>query len=123
VFDLSLGELGVILATATLVVGPKDMPTAVRAAGRAWAKFKRFTNGMKAQFDASPIGQELRAAQAEVDRETRLIYDAHGTAYESFSLDGLQDASRATPLPLPTPLPEPRTLPADEVAQASATKP
>ena len=95
-FDLSWAEMGVILVTATLAIGPKDLPVALRKAGRAWAKFKRFSNDVRRQFDESPLGAELRAAQAEVDREARMIYDEHGVGYESFSLDGVSDASRAT---------------------------
>ena len=109
-FDLSWAEMGVILVTATLVIGPKDLPIALRKAGRAWAKFKHFGNDVRKQFDASALGAELRAAQDEVDRESRLIYDEHGVGFESFSLDGLTDTSRATPI---TPVP-PLVLPASE---------
>jgi sec-independent protein translocase protein TatB len=93
-FDLSLAEMGVILVTATVVIGPKDLPIAIRKAARGWAKFKQFTNGVRAQIDASVLGEELRAAQAEVERESRIIYDEHGLPYETFSLDGIADSSR-----------------------------
>lgn len=117
-FDLSLAEMGVILVTATLVIGPKDLPVAMRKAARAWAKFRHFTDGVRAQIDASVLGEEMRAAKEEVEREARVIYDEHGTAYESFSLDGLEDSSRrATPI-LPREDVKPHTEAASDAPKA-----
>ncbi len=100
-FDLSWGEMGVIVVTAAIVIGPKDLPVVLRKAGRAWAKMKHFGGDLRRQFDESPLGAELRAAEAEVARETHELRRTHtilgtdGTPYETYTLDDFVDSSRA----------------------------
>ncbi len=97
-FDLSLAEMGVIVVTAALVIGPKDLPVVLRKGGRAWAKFKHFAADLRRQFDESPLGAELRKAEAEVAHEmqrTHTILGADGLPYEAYAMEGITDHSRA----------------------------
>ena len=47
-FDIGASELLVIVVVAILVIGPKDMPNAMRAAGRWIGKMRRMSNHFRA---------------------------------------------------------------------------
>ena len=59
-FDIGAAELLVIVVVAILVIGPKDMPAAMRAAGRWIGKLRR----MSAHF-RSGIDEMVRQAEIE----------------------------------------------------------
>ena len=42
-FDIGVGELLVILIVAVVVIGPKDLPLAMRTAGRWIGKMRRIS--------------------------------------------------------------------------------
>ena len=121
--DLSWAEIGVIVVTAALAIGPKDLPVVMRKVARGWGKFKRFGTDLRRQFDESPLGAELRAAQAEVEREARTIYDDQGVGYESFSLDGIPDASRRSPMLDTYQGPTPHTVPPSLIPEKANVPP
>ena len=50
-FDIGASELLVIVVVAILVIGPKDMPNAMRAAGRWIGKMRRMSNHFRAGVD------------------------------------------------------------------------
>lgn len=50
-FDIGASELLVIVIVAILVIGPKDMPRAVRAAGKWIGKMRRMSNHFRAGID------------------------------------------------------------------------
>lgn len=50
-FDIGASELLVIVVVAILVIGPKDMPNAMRAAGRWIGKMRRMSNHFRAGID------------------------------------------------------------------------
>lgn len=123
-FDLSWGEMAVIVVTAAIVIGPKDLPVVLRKAGRGWARLKHFGGDLRRQFDESPLGAELRAAEAEVARETHALRTTHtilgtdGKPYEAFSLEGVTDHSRPPEPQGPTrivPAPEPEKIAPEKV--------
>ena len=50
-FDIGASELLVIVIVAILVIGPKDMPKALRTAGRWIGKLRRMSNHFRAGID------------------------------------------------------------------------
>ena len=50
-FDIGASELLVIVIVAILVIGPRDMPTALRHAGRWIGKLRRMSNHFRAGLD------------------------------------------------------------------------
>ncbi len=51
-FDLGTwGELLIILAAALVLIGPKEMPTLLRALGRLIQKFKNLSAGLRREID------------------------------------------------------------------------
>ena len=51
-FDIGATELLVIAIVAILVIGPKDLPLAMRTAGRWIGKFRRMTGHFRTGIDA-----------------------------------------------------------------------
>ena len=59
-FDIGASELLVIVIVAILVIGPKDMPKAMRTAGRWIGKVRRVSNHFRAGVD-----EMIRQAEIE----------------------------------------------------------
>jgi len=66
-FDLSWTELLVVAVVAIIVVGPKDLPQALRAVGRWTGKAKRMARDFRRQFDEALREAELDTIKKEVE--------------------------------------------------------
>ncbi len=58
-FDVGAGELLVILIVAVVVIGPKDLPLAMRTAGRWIGKMRRMSAHFRSGIDAMVREAEL----------------------------------------------------------------
>jgi sec-independent protein translocase protein TatB len=68
-FDIGWTELVVIAVVAILVIGPKDLPRAMRTVGKYSGKMKRMARDFQSQFN-----EALREAELdEVKREVQSI--------------------------------------------------
>jgi sec-independent protein translocase protein TatB len=65
VFNLSGGEIIVILVLALIVIGPEKLPDAVRKAGRAYAELRKLSAGFQSELQDN-LGEPLRAVQDTV---------------------------------------------------------
>jgi sec-independent protein translocase protein TatB len=65
VFNLSGGEIIVILVLALIVIGPEKLPDAVRKAGRAYAELRKLSSGFQSELQDN-LGEPLRAVQDTV---------------------------------------------------------
>ncbi len=63
-FDIGASELLLIVIVAVVVIGPKDLPMALRAAGRWIAKARRVSNHFRA-------GVETMIREAEMEEMER----------------------------------------------------
>lgn len=66
-FDLSWTELLVIAVVAIIVVGPKDLPRALRAIGRWTGKAKRMARDFQSQFNEALREAELDTVKKEIE--------------------------------------------------------
>jgi sec-independent protein translocase protein TatB len=66
-FDISWTELLVIAMVAIIVVGPKDLPRALRAVGRWTGKAKRMARDFQNQFNEALREAELDTIKKEVE--------------------------------------------------------
>jgi sec-independent protein translocase protein TatB len=76
-FDIGIGELLVIVIVAVVVIGPKDLPLAMRTAGRWIGKVRRVSAHFRSGIDAMVREAELeemekkwRAQNEEIMRRT-----------------------------------------------------
>ncbi len=85
-FDLSFGELLLLAVVGVVFIGPKELPVIVRAFAKAMAYLKALTREFRGAFDDLARESGIREAQAEVEREIRLITGDDGKTYESYDI-------------------------------------
>ena len=73
-FGVSFTELIVVLIVAIIVVGPRDLPIVMRAAGRMFGKAKKFSS------------EFMNALNAEAGNPTGVIRDLKGNLQETYEV-------------------------------------
>src|SRR5215211_4652611 len=66
-FDLSWGEVMVIGAVALIVIGPKDLPKALRTLGNMTAKVRSMAAEFQSQFNDAMREAELDEIRKQVE--------------------------------------------------------
>lgn len=66
-FDMSWGEVMVIGAVALIVIGPKDLPKALRTLGNMTAKVRRMASEFQSQFNDAMREAELDDIRKQVE--------------------------------------------------------
>jgi sec-independent protein translocase protein TatB len=66
-FDLSWTELLIVAVVAIIVVGPKDLPRALRGVGRWTGKARRMARDFRRQFDEALREAELDTIKKDVE--------------------------------------------------------
>ncbi len=86
-FDIGAAELLVIIIVAVVVIGPKDLPLAMRVAGRWIGKIRRFSAQFRSGIDSMVREAELadmekkwKAQNEEIMRRSAALTDAEATA-------------------------------------------
>ncbi|MDT0575680.1 Sec-independent protein translocase protein TatB [Croceicoccus sp. F390] len=80
-FDIGASELLVIVVVAVVVIGPKDLPLAMRTAGRWIGKLRRVSGHFRAGVDAMVREAEMEDMEAEWKRRNAEIM-ARGSGAE-----------------------------------------
>jgi len=108
-FDLSMTELLLIGVVALVVIGPKDLPKALRVAGY-WVRkartlsreFQTSVEQMIREAELDEMRQELKkATEIDLDKEFRHTIDPTGSLAESLKPPELPKLTEADPLPAP----------------------
>lgn len=110
-FDIGAAELLVIIIVAVIVIGPKDLPLAMRVAGRWIGKVRRISAQFRSGLDSMVREAELeemekkwKAQNEEIMRRSATLTEGETTAEGDVPL-------MSGPPPIETPTIE--TLPAD----------
>jgi sec-independent protein translocase protein TatB len=117
-FDIGAAELLVIIIVAVLVIGPKDMPLAMRNAGRWIGKVRRVSAHFRTGVDAMVREAELedmekkwKAQNEEIMRRTAHMTEAEmgapvmtgpPPAIGETSAPASSDAGESPPAPAPS---------------------
>ena len=103
-FDIGAAELLVIVIVAVLVIGPKDMPLAMRTAGRWIGKIRRVSGHFRTGIDAMVREAELEDMEKKWKAQNEAIMRKSAEAAE---IDGSVDTGESVmtgPLPGGDPL-------------------
>ena len=106
-FDIGAAELLVVVIVAILVIGPKDMPAALRTAGQWMAKVRRMSSHFRSGVDAMIREAELEEAEKEWNKRNADIMaktpnpDRPDKLAEPQSLHP-EEHMQATQMPAPT---------------------
>lgn len=105
-FDIGAGELLVILIVAVVVIGPKDLPLAMRTAGRWIGKMRRISAHFRSGIDAMVREAELeemekkwKAQNEEIMRRSAALTEAEAGAPV---MTGPPPVETPPPAPLPS---------------------
>jgi sec-independent protein translocase protein TatB len=80
-FDMSWGEVMVIGGVALIVIGPKDLPKALRTVGQMTAKVRRLASEFQGQFSEAMREAELDEVRREVEGLNRQVASATTAAF------------------------------------------
>ena len=81
-FDVGAAELLVIVVVAILVIGPKDMPRAMRTAGRWIGKMRRMSSHFRAGIDEMVRQAEIEDMEAKWAKRNEEIMAKYPTGDE-----------------------------------------
>jgi sec-independent protein translocase protein TatB len=104
-FDIGWSELFVIGIVALVVIGPKDLPKALRAAGFWVRKARQISGEFRASVDQMMRESELdevrqqikKAAEIDLDKEFRETVDPKGELAEALKPPDLSDITVEPP--------------------------
>ncbi|MEZ5680283.1 MAG: Sec-independent protein translocase protein TatB [Erythrobacter sp.] len=82
-FDIGASELLVIVIAAILVIGPKDMPKAMRTAGRLIGKMRRMSNHFRAGVDEMIRQAEIEEMEDKWKKRNEEIMAKYPTGSEA----------------------------------------
>lgn len=80
-FDMSWGEVMVIGGVALIVIGPKDLPKALRTVGQMTSKVKRLAYEFQSQFNEAMREADLEDVKREVEGLNRDVASATSTTF------------------------------------------
>jgi sec-independent protein translocase protein TatB len=121
-FDIGADELLLTAVVAIVVIGPKDMPRALRTVGRWVAKMRRMSNAFRAGIENVIREAELEEMEEEWRKQNAAIMASHPpTSAEASTLveaDALAAAAAAEGNAAALPPPEVLTEPAPSTEPA-----
>jgi sec-independent protein translocase protein TatB len=135
-FDLGWSEMLVIGAVALVVIGPKELPNALRTAGFWFRKARSLSREFQGTFEQMIREAELdevrrdlkKATEFDLEGEFRKTVDPTGELAESVKLPSVPDyfdetraTSAASSEGAPVPTPPPVMIGFDEPEAADAT--
>ena len=115
-FDVAPSELLLIVIVAIIVIGPKDLPVALRTAGRWMARIRKVSGHFRSGLDAMIREAELEELEKKWAEQNAQIMREHPQGVDEPERTG------AWPSPQMEPLAGPPTAAAAE-APAPATPP
>ncbi|MDB5512409.1 MAG: tatB [Enterovirga sp.] len=80
-FDMSWGEIMVIGGVALVVIGPKDLPKALRTVGQMTTKVRRLASEFQSQFSEAMREAELDEVRKEMEGLNRQVSTATSAAF------------------------------------------
>ena len=126
-FDMSWGEVMVIGTVALVVIGPKELPRALRTLGNATAKLKRMASEFQSQFNDAMREAELDEIRKQVEGVNQSVTSLNQTSFNPIQTvrDELKGAIEGpvSPSSSTTPGPDPLIPPPEPAAAAVPAAP
>ena len=105
-FEIGWSELLVIAVVAIVVIGPKDLPRALRAVGQWTGKMKRMAREFQGQFNEALREAELDTIKKDVEALAREPFEDVNRALDKTGAEihqGLSDAVKEPEKPIMAP--------------------
>jgi sec-independent protein translocase protein TatB len=106
-FDMSWGEVMLIGGVALVVIGPKDLPKALRTVGQVTSRLKRMAGEFQSQFSEAMREAELDEVRREVEGINRSVSSATATGFNPVQTirNEIKGAVDGVPKPATTAMP------------------
>ena len=119
--DMSWGEIMVIGAVALIVIGPKDLPKALRTVGQVTGKLRRMASEFQGQFNEAIREAELDDVKKQLQSVNDSVASATSTSFNPIQTfrDELKTSIEA---PAVTPEKAPQPDSAEEAFQETASQ-
>jgi sec-independent protein translocase protein TatB len=95
-FDVGASEMLMIIIVAVVVIGPKDMPMALRTAGRWIGKMRRISGHFRSGLDAMVREAELEEMERKWREQNEAIMKSHPQLAASDPVTGADMAPHPT---------------------------
>lgn len=120
-FDIGAAEILIILVVAVAVIGPKDMPAALRQAGRWLGKIRRMSNHVRSGIDTMIREAEMEDMEKEWKAQNERIMRDHPEATEDIAEFEPMRKRQATEAEEPQM--RPLAAPPEEASESAEAKP
>ena len=94
-FDVGASELLLVVIVAIVVIGPKDLPLALRTAGRWIGKIRKVSGHFRAGIETMIREAELEEMEKKWREQNEAIMRAHPATPEAFALPSPASAEAA----------------------------
>jgi sec-independent protein translocase protein TatB len=124
-FDFSWGEVMVIGGVALIVIGPKDLPKALRTVGNMVAKVRRMAGEFQSQFNEAMREAELDEVRKDLQGLNTSVAAATSAGFNPIQtirdeIKGAVESTPAKPADPSLPAPQPSAEPVSAAAIAPA---
>ncbi|MFO0389975.1 MAG: twin-arginine translocase TatA/TatE family subunit [Alphaproteobacteria bacterium] len=85
-FDLSLGEILLVVVVAAVFIGPKEMPVVIRSIARLMKSVRALAAEVRGAFDELAKESGVKDAAEDINKNIRLIEGDDGQMYESYDM-------------------------------------
>ncbi|MBU6393671.1 MAG: Sec-independent protein translocase protein TatB [Sphingomonadales bacterium] len=119
-FGIAPDEMLLVVIVAIIVIGPKDLPLALRTAGRWIGKIRRVSGHFRAGIETMIREAEMEEMERKWKEQNAAIMAAHPTPDPAAGQTVEAATDQNDPPPLMTPLPAPID---PEVAAVAPTEP
>jgi len=83
-FDISLGEMILVVVVAVLFIGPKELPAVVRGIAKFLKALKGLSHEIRKTMDDLAKESGLKDEMDAMDHEIKMIQGDDGNWYESY---------------------------------------
>jgi len=90
VFDISFAELLLIIVVAVVFLGPKELPTVIRAVSKGMKALRGISFEVKKMFDSLAEESGLKDDVETLKAEVKMIQGDDGNWYESYTPSVIQ---------------------------------
>lgn len=89
-FDLSFGEILLVVVVTVVFIGPKELPTVIKAITKAVRYMRSVAQDFRRMFDE--IAEE--SGVKDIEKEIKLIEGDDGKMYESYDISFISSPSK-----------------------------
>ncbi|MBX9883389.1 MAG: Sec-independent protein translocase protein TatB [Novosphingobium sp.] len=123
-FGIAPDEMLLVVIVAIIVIGPKDLPLALRTAGRWIGKIRRVSGHFRTGIETMIREAEMEEMERKWKEQNAAIMAATPAADPAAGQTMGAATDQNDPPPLMTPLPAPVAVPIDpEIAAVAPTEP